>query len=99
MTFYGVAIPKPVQAGLILSAEKDELGISAGLQDRVIQVYEGLVYMDFNEAVLKKQGHGIYEPMDVKLLPKLYIAYRDDFSEPTEVFHNDIRVRFEQGRE
>ncbi len=97
MTFYGVAIPKPVQAGLILSAEKDELGISAGLQDRVIQVYEGLVYMDFNEAVLKKQGHGIYEPMDVKLLPKLYIAYRDDFSEPTEVFHNDIRVRFEQG--
>lgn len=97
MTFYGVAIPKPVQAGLILSAEKDELGISAGLQDRVIQVYEGLVYMDFDESLLKKQGHGIYEPMDVKLLPKLYIAYQDDFSEPTEVFHNDIRVRFEQG--
>ena len=97
MTFYGVAIPKPVQAGLILSAEKDELGISAGLQDRVIQVYEGLVYMDFEETILKKQGHGIYEPMDVKLLSKLYVAYRDDFSEPTEIFHNDIRVRFEQG--
>lgn len=97
MTFYGVAIPKPVQAGLILSAEKDELGISAGLQDRVIQVYEGLVYMDFNEELLKKQGHGVYEPMDVKLLGKLYVAYRDDFSEPTEIFHNHIRVRFEQG--
>lgn len=97
MTFYGVAIPKPVQAGLILSAEKDELGISAGLQDRVIQVYEGLVYMDFDEALLKKQGHGVYEPMVVKLLGKLYVAYRDDFSEPTEVFHNHIRVRFEQG--
>jgi glucuronokinase len=97
MTFYGVAVPKPVQAGLILSAEKDELGISAGLQDRVIQVYEGLVYMDFDEALLKKQGHGVYEPMDAKLLPKLYVAYRDDSSEPTEIFHNHIRVRFEQG--
>jgi glucuronokinase len=31
------------------------------------------------------------------LLPKLYVAYRDDLSEPTEVFHNDIRQRFEQG--
>lgn len=97
MTFYGVAIPKPIQAGLILSAEKDELGISAGLQDRVIQVYEGLVYMDFNKEIFDKRGHGIYEEMDVALLPKLYIAYRDDFSEPTEIFHNNIRVRFEQG--
>jgi len=97
MTFYGVAVPKPVQAGLILSAEKDELGISAGLQDRVIQVYEGLVYMDFDESLMTRQGHGVYKPMDVKLLPKLYVAYRDDFSEPTEIFHNHIRVRFEQG--
>lgn len=97
MIFYGVTIPKPVQAGLILSAERDELGISAGLQDRVIQVYEGLVYMDFNRELMEKQGHGLYEPLDVKLLPKLYLAYRDDFSEPTEVFHNDIRGRFNRG--
>jgi len=97
MSFYGVTIPRPVQAGLILSAEKDELGISAGLQDRVIQVYEGLVYMDFNRALMETQGHGSYEPLEPKLLPKLYLAYRDDFSEPTEVFHNDIRGRFNCG--
>ncbi len=97
MTFYGVAIPKPVQAGLVLSAEKDELGISAGLQDRVIQVYEGMVYMDFDEKLMKKQGHGDYQPLDMKLLPKVYVAYRDDFSEPTEIFHNDIRTRFGLG--
>lgn len=97
MVFYGVTIPKPVQAGLILSAEKDELGISAGLQDRVIQVYEGLVYMDFNRDLMEKQGHGLYEPLNAKLLPRLYLAYRDDFSEPTEVFHNDIRGRFNCG--
>lgn len=97
MTYYGVAIPKSVQAGLVLSAEKDELGISAGLQDRVIQAYEGLVYMDFDEALMRKQGHGYYEPLNIKLLPKVYVAYRDDFSEPTERFHNDIRTRFELG--
>jgi glucuronokinase len=34
--------------------------------------------------------------MDPKLLPKLYIAYREDLSEPTEKFHNNIRHRFEQ---
>ncbi|HEV59051.1 MAG TPA: GHMP kinase [Phycisphaerales bacterium] len=97
MTFYGVAIPKPMQAALVLSAEKDELRISAGLQDRVIQVYEGLVYMDFDKVLMEKQGHGLYEPMDPGLLPRLYVAYADDFSEPTEVFHNDVRARFELG--
>jgi len=97
MTFYGVSIPKPTQASLILSAECDELNISAGLQDRVIQVYEGLVYMDFNKAIMQKQGHGRYEEMDTRLLPPLYIAYREDFSEVSEIFHNNIRERFDQG--
>ncbi|MBN1845502.1 MAG: hypothetical protein JW810_07445 [Sedimentisphaerales bacterium] len=95
--FYGVSIPLFTQANLILSAEADELNIAAGLQDRVIQVYEGLVYMDFAQAIMKKQGYGQYEPMDPKLLPPLYVAYRADFSEPTEVFHNAIRERFNRG--
>ena len=47
MEFYDVDIPLHVQPSLALSVEKNELGIVAGLQDRVIQVYEGLVYMDF----------------------------------------------------
>ena len=38
MEFYGIVIPKVVQPSLILSVENDELGITAGLQDRVIQV-------------------------------------------------------------
>jgi glucuronokinase len=97
MAFYGVSIPKPTQAALILSAEKDELGISAGLQDRVIQVYQGLVYMDFNRALMEKQGHGFYEQMDPGLLPPLYVAYREEFSEVSYKFHNNIRERFERG--
>ena len=47
MEFYGVEIPRQVPPSLVLSVETEELGIAAGLQDRVVQVYEGLVYMDF----------------------------------------------------
>ncbi|MBN1360622.1 MAG: hypothetical protein JW993_08520 [Sedimentisphaerales bacterium] len=97
MAFYGVSIPKYVQANLVLAAERNELHIPAGLQDRVIQVYEGLVYMDFAEEIMSRQGYGNYEPLDPALLPRLYVAYRDDLSEPTEKFHNNIRLRFDQG--
>lgn len=97
MTFYGVSIPKYVQANLVLAAEVEELHIPAGLQDRVTQVYEGLVYMDFNKEIMLKQGYGNYVPLDLQGLPRLYIAYRDDLSEPTEKFHANIRHRFEQG--
>jgi len=41
----------------VLSAEA-ELGITAGLQDRVIQVYGGLVYMDFERGLVEQHGHG-----------------------------------------
>jgi glucuronokinase len=97
MGFYGVSIPKYVQANLVLAAETEELHIPAGLQDRVIQVYEGLVYMDFDKEIMQRQGYGCYEPMNPKSLPKLYVAYRDDLSEPTETFHNNIRQRFDRG--
>jgi glucuronokinase len=95
--FYGVSIPTYVQANLVLVSETEELHIPAGLQDRVIQAYQGLVYMDFAKEIMQKQGYGYYEPMDPKLLPKLYIAYRDDLSEPTETFHSNIRQRFDRG--
>ncbi len=97
MAYYGVSIPKYVQANLVLAAEAQELHIPAGLQDRVIQAYEGLVFMDFAKEIMQKQGYGNYEPLDPKRLPRLYVAYMDDLSEPTEKFHNDIRHRFNQG--
>lgn len=97
MSFYGVSIPKFTQANLILSAEKDELHIMAGLQDRVVQVYQGLVYMDFDKKLMETRGYGKYENLDVKLLPKLYVAYTANLGEPTEIFHNNIRDRFDRG--
>ncbi len=50
MEFYEVEIPLEAQPTFVLGVEQEELGITAGLQDRVIQVYEGLVYMDFDKA-------------------------------------------------
>jgi glucuronokinase len=97
MAFYQVSIPKPVQANLALAVEQEELKIPAGLQDRVAQAYQGLVYMDFNRTLLEKQGWGHYEYLEGGKLPPLYIAYRDDLAEGTEVFHGNIRARFEQG--
>lgn len=100
MDFYGVTVPREVQPTLVQSVETEELGIAAGLQDRVIQVYEGLVYMDFAPERMREQhGYlcGQYEPLDPGLLPPLYVAYNTDVSEPTEVFHNDIRGRFQRG--
>ena len=100
MDFYQVEIPRAVQASLALSVEKNELGIGAGLQDRVAQVYNGLVFMDFSKQQMhSRHGYecGSYEPLDSSLLPPLYVAYKADASEPTEVFHNNLRLRFDRG--
>ncbi|MFN2350383.1 MAG: mevalonate kinase, partial [Kiritimatiellia bacterium] len=78
MAFFDVPIPLPLQPNLILSVETKELGIAAGLQDRVVQAYEGLVYMDFNRHHMEARGFGTYENLDFAGLPPIYIAYRDD---------------------
>ncbi len=97
MAFYGVTIPRPELANVVLSVERDELQISAGLQDRVAQVYQGLVYMDFNEDLMRQQGYGKYEPVPLHLLPRLYIAYRRDLSEVSGVYHDNMRHRYLNG--
>jgi glucuronokinase len=100
MEFYEVQIPLEAQPTFVLMVEHEELGIAVGLQDRVIQVYEGLVYMDFDPACAH-QVDGLrcfrYEPMDPALLPPLYLAHHETLGEPTEVFHSNIRERFGRG--
>jgi len=100
MEFYGIQIPLEQQPSFVLSVETEELGISAGLQDRVIQCYEGMVYMDFDKLAARRADgmtYYAYERLDPSLLPPLYIAYHNALSEPTETFHNDIRGRYECG--
>ena len=92
--FYGVFIAREAQPSIVLSAERDELGIGAGLQDRVIQTYEGMVYMDFSREVMETEGRGRYEPMPPSLLAPLFIAYDANLGEGSEVVHNNHRERF-----
>jgi len=99
MQFYQVEIAAPVLASLVLSVEVDELGIGAGLQDRVIQAYEGAVFMDFDKSAMVSRGYGNYEPLDPAQLPPLFVAYHDNLSEGTEVTHNDLRSRYNRGDE
>jgi glucuronokinase len=100
MEFYDVQIPIEAQPTFVLMVEQEELGITVGLQDRVIQVYEGLVSMDFDpqaERIVDGLRCYRYEPMDPAQLPPLYVAHHETLGEPTEVFHNNIRERFRRG--
>lgn len=99
MKFYNVSIPQEILPTIILSTEVEELGIHAGLQDRVIQVYEGCVYMDFNRKHLEKKGYGIYEKIDPHLLPNLYVAYKTNLGKVSGTVFNDLRARYEKGDE
>ncbi len=95
--YFSVDIPRPIQAKLALETETKELGVPAGPQDRVIQVYEGLVYMDFARDLMERQGYGYYENLDPALLPNMYVAYRTSLSEGTEIFHSNVRERWRAG--
>lgn len=96
MAFYGVTIPRHELATIVLDVENKELRLSAGLQDRVAQAYQGLVFMDFNKELMDTQSRGNYEILDPALLPNLYIAFRRNLSEGSEIFHNDLAARFKR---
>ena len=94
--FYGVEVPLEYAPTLCLEAERDELGIQCGLQDRVIQMYEGCVFMDFEKTLVETTGHGRYERLDPTLLPNLSIAYDPPRAEVSGKYHKKLRVLFEE---
>ncbi|XP_038980933.1 glucuronokinase 1-like isoform X3 [Phoenix dactylifera] len=93
-----------IRPEMILSAET-ELGIVAGLQDRVAQVYGGLVYMDFSKEYMDKLGYGMYTMMDIGLLPPLYLIYAENPSDSGKSLlscmqvHSTVRQRWLEGDE
>jgi glucuronokinase len=97
MAFTGIDIPLEIQPSLILSAEREELEINAGFMDRVTQVYEGCVYMDFDRRILQEHGHGTYERLDPKLLPDLYLAYKPSLGKVSGRVLNEIRSNYDKG--
>ncbi|KAJ3099308.1 hypothetical protein HDU97_003282 [Phlyctochytrium planicorne] len=89
--------PPHVRANLALSAERDELNIAAGQQDRVIQAYGGLVFMDFERKLMEERGYGKYMPLDIDLVPKgLWMAF---VAQPSDsgTIHTDVKARFLKG--
>eukprot|EP00933_Yihiella_yeosuensis_P051473 TRINITY_DN49416_c0_g1_i1.p1 TRINITY_DN49416_c0_g1~~TRINITY_DN49416_c0_g1_i1.p1 ORF type:complete len:689 (-),score=118.68 TRINITY_DN49416_c0_g1_i1:103-2169(-) len=103
MQFYNLSsehIPLEMQPSFILSVES-ELGIQAGLQDRVVQVYQGLVFMDFEAEYMKKHGFGKYERLGrasfdwLASLP-FFIAYESDPSDSGKI-HTNVRARWDAG--
>ena len=97
MKFYEVEIPKHLLPALILSVENEELRIEAGLQDRVIQTYEGVVYMDFDRKLLEGRGYGIYEELKLPKLPPLYVAFDPERAEISDIPHRNLRELFNRG--
>jgi glucuronokinase len=88
----GARLAPAALARLALAAETEELGIPAGLQDRVVQSYEGLVSMNF-----AADADDQFELLDPALLPPLFIAYRDDASQPSRAVHAALRDRARAG--
>jgi glucuronokinase len=95
--YYDLDIPLPIQANLVLETETRELNVPAGLQDRVVQAYQGLVYMDFARSLMDARGYGEYDRLDPALMPNVYVAYRTSLSEGTEVFHGNLGERWRRG--
>ena len=80
-------------AELALACETDELGITAGPMDRVIQAYQGLLWMDF----APPRGAHAYRRLDPALLPPLFVAWDPRGGEPSRKLHGDVRGRFLRG--
>jgi glucuronokinase len=89
---HGFVIGPEAMAELALAIEAEELGIAAGLQDRVVQTHGGLVYMDFAAG-----APAPYRGLDPALLPPLFVAYRPEGAGPSAAVHAALRRRFERG--
>jgi galactokinase/mevalonate kinase-like predicted kinase len=86
-----VALPADELARLALAIEAEDLGIAAGLQDRLVQALGGMLLMDFGS------GGTRVERLEPALLPPLYVAWREDSGGPSGRFHGGLRERWERG--
>jgi glucuronokinase len=87
---YEVGLDPALLASVALAVEVEDLGIAAGLQDRVVQAYGGLVFMEFS-------GEGRYERLDPDLLPPLVIGWRPDAAQESGSVHARLGARFNAG--
>lgn len=91
---FGDDVPLDELPLLALACESEELGIAAGLQDRVVQAHGGLVFMDFDPA--HPRG-GRYEALDPDLLPPLFVAWLASGETDSGLTHRSAHERFDAG--
>ncbi|MCQ2389291.1 MAG: GHMP kinase [Kiritimatiellae bacterium] len=96
MKFYGVDVPADYAPTICLNAERNELGIACGFQDRVIQMWNGVVFMDFEKAYVEAHECGRYERLDPKSMPNLYVAYDPARAEESGRAHKKVKLMFEE---
>lgn len=96
MEFYNVEIPLEDQPTITMNAEREELGIACGLQDRVAQIYNGVTFMDFERSLVESTGHGKYERLDIAAMPNVYIAYDPNRAEESGKAHKKVKKLFQQ---
>ena len=95
-SWYGVKMEPWLLANLAWQVETEELGIPAGLQDRVAQAYNYPVFMDFDQGHFNSNPYGKYEKLK-RPLRNIYIAYADTLAEGSEKTHSNLRERFNNG--
>ena len=86
---FGVAVERTELPALALSVETEELGVAAGLQDRVAQSRGGLTYMDFRPPAGPR-----YESLRPRL-PALVVAWDLSAGAASGGVHSRLRERYD----
>lgn len=76
-------------AELALSVERDRLGITAGLQDRLVQAVNRPVSMTFDPVA--------YHELVLPETMTLFVAWDPHGSQPSDTLHRSVRRRFDGG--
>jgi glucuronokinase len=91
-SLWSVTLEPLAMAELALRIEVDDLGIAAGLQDRIAQTHDGLTFMDFAAA-----GPATVQPLDPRRLPPLLVAWRPESGGHSGDVHAPLRDRHANG--
>ena len=95
MAWFGTEIEPATLAELALAAELEDLGISAGPMDRVIQCYEGVMLMDLREP----RTAASYTRLAPEVLPRLFVAWDPLGGRASGRVHEGVRRRWREGDE
>ena len=87
------AIDADSLAAAVMRVEAEHLGMVAGLQDRLPQAHRTMLHMDFERRRMETTGHALSTPLDVSLLPPLWLAHGPPGQDSGEV-HGGLPARW-----